>query len=139
MIIRSYKELINLNSFEERYDYLRLKGVVGHQTFGFERYLNQTFYKSKEWRLTRVGIIVRDEGCDLAMPDKKIFGRIIVHHINPITIEDIERHRSCLFDPDNLICVSEYTDRAIHYGDKSLLLELPIERKKGDTTLWKAY
>lgn len=136
---KNYQDLCRLKTFDERYEYLRLQGVVGQTTFGFERYLNQTFYKSKEWRTVRRDAIVRDEGCDLGIFDRPIQSRIIVHHINPINIEDIENHRDCLFDLNNLICVSENTDRAIHYGDASLLPRLPKERKKGDTLLWTVY
>jgi len=135
-MIKSYRELRRLKTFEDRYEYLKLGGAVGRETFGFERYLNQTFYRSKEWKLTRRDIIVRDNGCDLAIPDREIFGRIIVHHINPITIEDIERGAACLFDFDNLVCTSHNTSQAIHYGDASLLSHLPQERRKGDTQLW---
>ena len=137
-MIRTYRELMVLKTFEDRYEYLKLRGSVGKTTFGFERYLNQTFYKSKEWRSIRRDVIIRDEGCDLGIENRKIFGRIIVHHLNPITSEDIENHRDCLFDMDNLICVSEETDRAIHYGDASLLSSLPTKRMKGDTCLWTA-
>lgn len=133
---KSYEQLCLLETFDERYEYLKLKGSVGKSTFGFERYLNQSFYKSKEWRAVRRGVIVRDEGCDLGIEDRKIYGRIIVHHINPITIEDIENHKDCLFDMNNLICVSESTDRAIHYGDTSLLPRLAPERRKGDMCPW---
>jgi len=135
---KSYKELIRLPTFEERFEYLKLRGTVGRATFGFERYLNQQFYRSREWRSTRQSIILRDNGCDLGIQDHEVFGRIIVHHMNPITIEDIENHADALFDPDNLISVSEMTDRAIHYGDASLLVKLPQERRKGDTRLWTA-
>jgi hypothetical protein len=138
-MIKTYRDLRRLRTFEDRFEYLKLGGVVGKSTFGFERYLNQVFYKSGEWRASRTGIIIRDNGCDLAIEDREIFGRLIVHHINPITIEDIERGADCLFDPDNLICTSHNTSEAIHYGDASLLLCLPKERRKGDTHLWKAF
>ena len=136
-MIKTYRELRRLRTFEERYEYLKLGGAVGRETFGFDRYLNQDFYhNSKDWKLTRRDIIVRDNGCDLAILDREIFGRIIIHHINPITAEDIERGADCLFDPDNLICTSHSTSQAIHYGDASLLVRLPQERRKGDTQLW---
>jgi hypothetical protein len=136
-MIKTYRELRRLRTFEERFDYLRIGGVVGRETFGFARYLNQTFYLSSEWKHTRRDIIVRDNGCDLGIHDREIFDRIIVHHMNSITIEDIEQSRDCIFDPDNLICTSHSTSNAIHYGDKSLLTNLPQERQKGDTRLWK--
>ena len=136
---KSYRELICLPTFKERYDYLRLCGRVGHATFGFDRYLNQAFYRSREWKRLRNDIIVRDESCDLAMPGHEIFGRVIIHHINPISPADIERSLDCVFDPDNLICTSHQTSNAIHYGDASLLAVMPEERRRGDTTLWTAY
>lgn len=135
-MIKTYRELCRLRTFEERFEYLKLGGVVGRETFGFERYLNQALYHGGDWKFSRRDTIVRDNGCDLAMPDREILGRIIVHHINPITIEDIELGRDCVFDPDNLICVSHNTSNAIHYGDSSLLIRLPQERRKGDTRLW---
>jgi hypothetical protein len=133
---RSYSELRRLKTFEERFDYLRIGGVVGRQTFGFERYLNQNFYLSTEWRHIRRGIIIRDNGCDLGILDREIFDHIIVHHMTPITIEDIEFRKDIVFNPDNLICCSHNTSNAIHYGDASLLGRLPPERRKGDTFLW---
>lgn len=133
---KSYRELRRIPTFEERFEYLKLGGVVGRPTFGFERYLNQTFSRSSEWKHTRRGIILRDNGCDLGIQEREIFGRIIVHHINPLTVEDIELGRDCLFDPDNLITTSHITSNAIHYGDKSLLVLVPEDRKKGDTALW---
>jgi hypothetical protein len=135
---KSYRELRSLRTFEERFSYLKLGGVVGRETFGFERYLNQTLYRSAEWKHVRRDVIVRDNSCDLGVRDREIFGRIIVHHINPITIEDIELGRDCIFDPDNLICTSHNTSNAIHYGDASMLITLSQERRKGDTQLWKA-
>lgn len=139
MRIRSYRELRQLRTFQERFEYLKLGGVVGRETFGFERYLNQTFYRGAEWKRTRQGIIVRDNGCDLGIPGLEIFDKIIVHHMNPITARDIELSRDIIFDPDNLICCSHETSNAIHYGDASLLVRLPQERRKGDTLLWRAY
>jgi hypothetical protein len=136
---KSYRELRSLQTFEERFEYLRLGGVVGESTFGFQRYLNQTFYHSTEWRHFRRDIIIRDNGCDLGIPDREISGRIIIHHINPITVEDIELSRPCIMDPNNAICVSHDTSNAIHYGDESLLIQLPRERRKGDTSLWTVY
>ena len=136
---KSYRELCRFSTFEERYEYLKLGGAVGRETFGFERYLNQLFYNSREWKFCRRDIIIRDNGCDLAIPDREIVGRIIVHHINALTIEDIELARDCLFDPSNLISTSHNTSQAIHYGDASLLVRLPQERRKGDTLLWARY
>lgn len=139
MMTKSYSELIELETFEERFDYLKLGGVVGRQTFGFERYLNQILYNSGEWKSTRNGIIIRDNGCDLGIDNMEISYRIVIHHINPITIDDIEMRRDCVFDPNNLIMTSHNTHQAIHYSDESLLFTLPQERKRGDTCLWKAY
>lgn len=136
-MIKTYRELRSIKTFEERFEYLKIGGVVGRETFGFERYLNQNFYRSPEWKHTRRNIILRDNGCDLAIPDREIVGRIIVHHINALTIEDIELARDCLFDPNNLISTSHNTSQAIHYGDASLLIRLPQERRKGDTQLWQ--
>lgn len=136
IIIKTYNELIRLRTFEERFDYLRLGGMVGKETFGFERYLNQSFYRSTEWKYVRRDAIVRDNGCDLAFNGMEIYGKIIVHHINPITIDDIEQGRDCIFDLNNVICTSHNTSNAIHYGDKSLLIMPPKERKRGDTQLW---
>ncbi len=138
-MIKSYKDLIKLNSFEDRYEYLRIGGRVGKETFGFNRYLNQTFYKSAEWKACRQRIIFRDNACDLAFPGHDIFDKVIVHHLNAITYDDIEQGRDCIFDPDNLVCTSHMTSQAIHYGDASLLTVLPKERRKGDTTLWPVY
>lgn len=140
MRIKSYRELRRLRTFEERFEYLKLGGHVGRETFGFDRHLNQSFYLSREWKQCRNSIIVRDNACDLGIIGREIYGRIIVHHINPMTIEDIELARDCMFDPDNLICTSHNTSNAIHYGDASLLTRLPQERQKGDTQLWtRAY
>lgn len=138
MIIRTYSELITLPTFEERYRYLRLDGKVGAETFGFDRYLNQTFYRTdKEWLSVRDDVIIRDCGCDLGMLDRKIHSRIIVHHMNPITKEDILRRTKYLLDPEYLICTIKRTHDAIHYGDKALLTLGPIERTKNDTCPWR--
>ena len=136
-IIRTYSELITLPTFEERYRYLKLNGRVGEDTFGFDRYLNQIFYKSKEWLDVRDYVIVRDGGCDLGMPDREIFGKILVHHMNPIRQEDILRRSKWLLDPEYLICTIKNTHDAIHYGDESLLILAPTERKKNDTCPWR--
>lgn len=137
MSIRTYSELILIPTFEERYEYLRLGGKVGEDTFGFDRYLNQTFYKSKAWLNVRDYVIVRDMGCDLAIEDREIQGRILVHHMNPITIHDILEESEYLLNPEYLICVSKNTHDAIHYGDKSLLITEPIIRSKNDTCPWR--
>lgn len=134
---KTYRRLRRLRSFKDRYDYLRLKGTVGLATFGYDRYLNQVLYKSDRWLKTRDDIIIRDEGCDLGLEGYEIQGRIIVHHMNPITIRDIELERDCVFDPDGLICTSLRTHNAIHYGDESLLPQLPITRRRNDTCPWK--
>lgn len=137
MIIRTYSELIKLKTFEERYQYLRIGGKVGEDTFGFDRYLNQEFYNSDEWKSVRNFCIRRDHGCDLGMLDREIHGRIIVHHMNPITIEDIVNRSEFLLDPEYLICTVKNTHDAIHYGDESLLEKDPVERTKNDTCPWK--
>lgn len=137
MRIKTYSELITLPTFEERFEYLQLKGTVGQETFGFDRYLNQILYSSKEWKSLRNKIIVRDNGCDLALDGFEIHGRILIHHINPITIDDVIKRREMVFDPENLICVTHNTHNAIHYGDKSLLITGPIERRANDTCPWK--
>jgi hypothetical protein len=123
----------------ERYRYLRLGGKVGEETFGFDRYLNQTFYKSDEWLAVRDHVIIRDNGCDLAMEDREIRGkqRILVHHMNPITMDDILHRSKFLLDPEYLICTIKNTHDAIHYGDESLLITAPVERSKNDTCPWK--
>lgn len=137
MIIRTYSKLIELPTFEERYRYLRIGGKVGEETFGFERYLNQEFYKSDEWKSVRRQVIIRDNGCDLGMEDREIYGRIIVHHMNPITIDDLIQRSDFLLNPEYLICTVKATHDAIHYGDESLLLKPPVERTKNDTCPWK--
>lgn len=137
MIIRRYSELIQLPTFEERYRYLRLQGVVGRETFGFDRYLNQVLYKSDKWKDVRDHVIIRDNGCDLGVEGFEIPKSIIVHHMNPITIEELEREDPCIFDPEFLISVSHNTHNAIHYGDANLLVTGPIERKRNDTCPWR--
>lgn len=139
MKIKSYREVITLTSFLERFTYLKLGGTVGKVSFGFERYLNQTLYSSKEWKRVRDDIIIRDNACDLAVTDRDIFSCITIHHINPISIEDIEARAPAIFDLDNLICTSPETHRAIHYGDITKILSLPDVRKRGDTCPWKVY
>lgn len=137
MIIRTYSELITLPTFEERYNYLRLGGKVGEETFGFDRYLNQTFYRSYEWHDIRNHVIIRDNGRDLAIDDREIYGRILVHHMNPIRMEDIVNRSKYLLDPEYLVCTTKITHDAIHYGDSSLLITEPIERSKNDTCPWR--
>ena len=136
-IIRTYSELITLPTFEERFRYLQLKGVVGEDTFGFDRYLNQVFYRSQRWKEVRDLVIIRDMGCDLAIKDREIFGRIIIHHMNPIRLSDIENESAYLLNPEYLICTTHDTHNAIHYGDESLLMKAPVERSKNDTCPWR--
>lgn len=137
-IIRSYGEISRLTTFEERYDYLRLAAKVGEKTFGFERFLNQSFYRSREWKAVRNEVIRRDNGCDLGIEGRDIFGPIEIHHIVPLTIEDIEEGSDLMLDPDNLICTSPITHKAIHYGDKTLLPKIfPNVRRPNDTCPWK--
>lgn len=135
--IRTYSELIQLPTFEERFDYLRLDGVVGKDTFGFDRYLNQQFYRSSEWKRIRNQVIVRDNGCDLGIDEYEIRGRILIHHMNPISIEDLQYMSDLLMNPEYLICVSHRTHNAIHYGDESLIVTAPIERSQNDTCPWR--
>ena len=136
-LIKSYSELLTIPTFEERYRYLRINGSVGEDTFGNERYLNQVLYTSGEWRKFRRKIILRDNGCDLACAGFEIPVRIIVHHINPITVEDVLERKQKVFDPDNVVCTSHNTHLAIHYGDKDLLVVAPIERSRNDTCPWR--
>ena len=136
-MIRTYSELIQLPTFEERFEYLRLDGSVGQATFGYDRYLNQILYNSPEWKRFRRDIIIRDNGCDLACGGYEIRGRIIIHHINTISIEDIVNRNPMVFDPENVITTTHNTHNAIHYGDKELLVTVPIERSANDTCLWK--
>lgn len=135
-MIRTYSELITLPTFEERFDYLKLNGAVGADTFGFDRYLNQILYRSREWKSVRDQIIIRDNGCDLGIEDRQIFGKIIVHHMNPIRVEDITNIHY-LLNPEFLIATAMNTHNAIHYGDADLLILNPIERTKNDTCPWK--
>lgn len=137
MIIRTYSELILLPTFEERYEYLRLGGKVGEETFGFDRYLNQLFYKSDEWLAVRDEVIIRDLGCDLGMLDREIRSRILIHHMNPITKDDILQRSEFLLNPEYLITTTKNTHDAIHYGDESLLIKAPVERRKYDTCPWR--
>ena len=136
-MIRRYSELIRYDTFLDRYHYLNLVGQVGIETFGLDRYLNQTLYRSSKWRRTRNQVILRDNGCDLGVEGFDIFNKIIVHHINPLTIADIEDDVDEIYDPEFLICCSFDTHNAIHYGDERLLPSLPVERRPGDTCPWK--
>ena len=134
---KSYSELIQLPTFLERFRYLQIGGTVGADTFGHGRYLNQILYRTAEWKRFRNRIILRDQGCDLGCKGYEIFGKVLVHHINPITIEDILRRDPIIFDPDNVISTCLDTHNAIHYGDESLLITDPIERKPNDTCPWR--
>lgn len=138
MTKRTYSDLSKLKSFEERFDYLKLDGSVGEETFGFDRYLNQALYSSKEWKHVKNQVIIRDEGCDLGISGNKINRKAIIHHMNPITREQIENRDPEIFNPEYLITVSHSTHNAIHYGDKDLLArQAPVERKQGDTVPWR--
>lgn len=137
MKIRTYTELSKLHTFEERFEYLRLGGRVGEETFGFDRWLNQMFYKDPEWRMARDRAILRDNGCDLGIEDREIHGRIIVHHMNPITKDDVLQRSDILLNPEYLICTVKNTHDAIHYSDESILLLTPIVRTRNDTCPWK--
>ena len=136
--IRTYSELITLPTFEDRYKYLKLNGKIGEETFGFDRYINQQLYqRSQKWKSIRDKVIIRDNGCDLSMEGYEIWGKIIIHHMNQITIEDIERESDFVFNPEYLISTSLNTHNAIHYGDENLLIKAPIERTKYDTCPWR--
>lgn len=136
--IRTYSELIALPTFEERYRYLRLGGRVGADTFGFDRYLNQAIYqRDSRWKDARDIVIIRDSGCDLGIEGREIYGKILVHHMNPITMDDLLHERDWIFDPEFLISTTLSTHNAIHYGDENLLMKAPIERTKNDTCPWK--
>lgn len=134
--IRRYSELRRLHTFEDRFHYLELKGIVGQSTFGFDRWLNQHFYKSREWRDARERVIFRDNGCDLGIEGYEIFADLLVHHMNPMSIEDVQKGESWITDPEFLITTSLNTHNAIHYGDERLLPRGPIVREPGDTKLW---
>ena len=136
-MIRSYSELIKLKTFEERYKYLQLGGSVGKDTFGFDRYINQRFYRSQEWKSVRNQVIVRDNGCDLGVEGYEIHGRIYIHHMNPILLKDIEDCTEFLLNPEYLITTTHRTHNAIHYGDESLLILDPVVRTANDTCPWK--
>lgn len=135
--MRTYSELITIPTFEERFKYLQLNGEVGQDTFGFDRYLNQVFYRSPEWKRVRDQVIIRDNGCDLAHPEHEIFGRITIHHMNPVSLRDIEERNKDILNPEYLISTTHATHNAIHYGDESLLPRDPVERRPNDTCPWK--
>lgn len=136
MTTRSYSELVKLQTFSERYNYLRLVGQVGSTTFGFDRYLNQSFYTSRDWRQVRHAVIARDSGCDLGLEGYEIFDRVYVHHMNPLTKKQVLAADENMFDLEYLISCTLNTHNAIHYGDPNSLARLPPERRPGDTTLW---
>lgn len=135
--IRTYRELSLLSTFLERFHYLQMHGQVGDITFGFDRYLNQTLYQTRRWKRTRDLVIIRDNGCDLGLVGYEMHGVILVHHMNPLRLEDIEHERDEIFDPEYLISTCLRTHQAIHYGDESLLPQLPIQRRPGDTCPWR--
>ena len=137
MTNRTYSELITFQTFEERFQYLKLDGVVGKETFGFQRWLNQEFYHSDRWLRFRDGIIIRDNGCDLGVPGFEIYGSVLIHHLNPITYDDILLCNPCVFDPENVVCTRLSTHNAIHYGDESLIITAPIQRSLNDTCPWR--
>jgi len=136
-IIKTYSECIQLPTFLDRFRYLQIGGYVGKETFGYDRYLNQILYQTSEWKSFRRKIILRDKGCDLACEGYDITGTIIVHHINPITVEDVLNRDPTIFDPDNAICTTLNTHNAIHYSDETKLITEPIVRTKNDTCPWK--
>lgn len=137
MLTKSYRNLILLPTLKERYEYLKLTGTIGESTFGFDRYLNQRFYQSVEWRRFRSRVIARDEGNDMGLDGYPIQGKVIIHHINPLSVKDFEEQSELLFDMENVICVSPMTHEAIHYGDSTLLPRDPIERRPNDTIPWR--
>lgn len=136
-MMRTYSELSKLKAFKERFEYLKLDGLIGEETFGWDRYLNQVFYKSPEWKSTRDKVIVRDNGRDLGVEGYDIFGKIIIHHMNPMSLSDIANRNPDIFNPEYLICVSHETHNAIHYGDVNQLNLGPIERTANDTCPWR--
>ena len=136
--MKCYSELIELGTLEERYNYLRIGGGVGIETFGNQRHINQNLYtRDPRWKQVRNEVIIRDEGCDMALPEFQIYNKIIVHHIIPLTLKDFMENSPLIFDPENLICVSFNTHQAIHFGDATLLPYIPKERTQGDTCLWR--
>jgi hypothetical protein len=136
-MIRCYSDLIQLETFKERYYYLKLHGKVGEDTFGFDRYINQSLYKSSKWKRTRSQVIIRDNGCDLGIEGHELDNYIVIHHMNPLTLEDIEEERDVVFNPEYLISCSSRTHKAIHFGDENLLPKDFVERRPNDTCLWR--
>ena len=136
MMIRSYSELSRIVGFDERFDYLKLNGAVGRSTFGFDRYINQKFYTSYEWKRARNQVILRDDGCDLGVPGYEIYGQLLIHHINPMGIDDIIHGEEWIFDPEYLITTTQNTHNAIHFGSDKLLPKTVIARSPHDTKLW---
>lgn len=135
--MRTYSELVLLPTFKERFEYLKLSSVVGKDTFGFDRYLNQQFYRTSVWKKVRDAVIIRDNGCDLGVEGYEIYDRILIHHMNPITADDIIKHSDWILDPNQLICTSFRTHNAIHYGDISIIDKQPTIRKPNDTCPWR--
>ena len=135
-MIKTYSELLKLPTFMERFEYLKLDGIVGQETFGFDRYLNQVFYRSKEWKRIRDTVIARDLGCDLGIEGREIYGRVLIHHMNPITLRQINDRDLSILDPEFLITTCKRTHDAIHYSDSNILYQEPVERVSGDTKLW---
>lgn len=135
---KSYSEMSQCGTFDERYNYLKLQGEVAGETFGFDRYLNQKFYKSREWKRVRDQVIVRDNGCDMGLKDYPIKGKILIHHINPLSLDEVSNGSPALLDPNNLVCVSHETHNAIHYGDQTIVKDKTlVERRPNDTSPWK--
>lgn len=135
-MIKTYTELSRFNTYEDRYLYLKLAGQVGDSTFGWDRYLNQILYSSYRWKKTRRNVIIRDNGCDMGLEGYEIPDKIIIHHMNPITVQDIENDESWIYNPEYLICVSDFTHNAIHFGIDKNLFPKVVERHSGDTKLW---
>lgn len=133
---KSYSELVRYPTFDERFDYLKLAGQVAHTTFGYDRYVNQGFYMSLDWKRARRDVIVRDNGCDLGMPGYEIYSELIVHHMNPMTVDDIVHHEDWILDPEFLICTTKKTHNALHFGNESLLPDVVTARTPNDTKLW---
>ncbi len=136
-MIRTFTELSNLQTFEDRFRYLQLNGTVGKETFGFDRFINQEFYRSTEWKAVRDLVVLRDNGCDLGAEGREIYGRIYIHHMNPVNPKDIQTKSEFLLNPEYLITTTHATHNAIHYGDETLLLKVPVERSRNDTCPWK--
>lgn len=135
--IKSYSELITLSTFEKRFQYLKLEGTIGQETFGSRRWLNQNFYHSDKWLRFRDSIIIRDSGCDLGVQGYDIYGPVLIHHLNPITYENILYNDQCVFDPENVICTNLRTHNAIHYGTDNVIANTLVERSRNDTCPWR--